>query len=139
WHILNSLQRDRTRALQLMEQAVNNTKDENDKAAVAELHLQFARLLLQGAGYADAWRLQYLTDLSKLPDYEDGYWWHRNRNHNGAPVDENGNAVLHKVPKSYKDSQSDGERWRWMLLQAMELDPSRTNEVDMTFANFMRG
>jgi uncharacterized protein YfaS (alpha-2-macroglobulin family) len=138
-HVVNSLQRDRTRALQLMEQAVNNTKDENDKAALADLHLQFANLLIQGAGYADAWRLQYLTDLSKLPDYEDGYWYHRNRNHNGAPVDENGNPILHKTPKGYKDSQTDGERWRWMLLQAMELDPSRTNEVDMLFANFMRG
>src|SRR4051794_40371800 len=57
-HIVNSLQRDRTRALQLMQQALETTKGENDKAALASFHLQFAHLLLSGAGYSDAWRLQ---------------------------------------------------------------------------------
>src|ERR1043165_7152056 len=70
-NIVNSFQRDRTRALQLMQQAMENTKQENDKAALATFHLQFAQLLLSTAGYADAWRLQYLTDLSKLPDYDE--------------------------------------------------------------------
>ncbi len=138
-HIVNSLQRDRTRALQLMEQALLNTDKENDRLAVANFHLQFAHLLLQGAGYSDAWRLQYLTDLSKLPDYEDGYYWHRNRNHNGAPVDDKGNPVLHYTPKSYKTAETDGQRWRWMLSQAIEFDPGKVNEVDMLFANFMKG
>jgi alpha-2-macroglobulin len=137
-NLVNSLQRDRTRALQLMQQALDNTAKENDKAALANFHLQFANLLLQGAGYADAWRLQYLTDLSKLPDYEEGYYWHRNRNHNGAPVDDKGNPILHKVPKSYKDAESDGERWRWMLTQAVEFDAGKVNEVDMIFGDFMK-
>ncbi len=138
-HIVNSLQRDRTRALQLMQQALENTEKENDKAALANFHLQFANLILQGAGFADAWRLQYLTDLSKLPDYEDGYWWHRNRNHNGAPVDDKGNPILHYNPKSYKAAATDGERWRWMLSQTVEFDAGKTNEVDMLFADFMKG
>jgi uncharacterized protein YfaS (alpha-2-macroglobulin family) len=138
-HIVNSLQRDRTRALQLMQEALDNTATENDKAALASFHLQFAHLILHGAGYADAWRLQYLTDLTKLPDYDEGYYWHRNRNHNGAPVDDKGNPVLHYVPKSYKLAQSDGERWRWLLTQVIEFDPGRTNEVDMLFGDFMKG
>ncbi len=137
--IMNSLQRDRARALQLMQQAINNSQADPDRAAVASLHLDFASMILQGAGYADAWRLQYLTDLDKLPDYEEGYYFHRNRNHNGAPVDDKGNPVLHHAPKTYADAKTDGERWRWLLLQAIELDASRTNEVDMLFANFMRG
>src|SRR5262249_32916741 len=70
--MVNSVQRDRTRALQLLQQALACAKDDTDKPAVAELHLQFADVLLTGNGYADAWRLQYLTDLTKLPDYEDG-------------------------------------------------------------------
>src|SRR5579862_2424146 len=52
-HVVNSLQRDRTRALQLMQQALDNTAKENDKAALASFHLQFAHLILHGAGYAD--------------------------------------------------------------------------------------
>ncbi len=138
-HMVNSLQRDRTRSLQLMQQAHENTKTENDRGAIAAFYLDFAHLLVHGAGYADAWRLQYLTDLSKLPDYEDGYWWHRHRNHNGAPVDDKGNPVLHKTPKSYKDAESDGERWRWMLTQVIEFDAGRVSEVDMLFGDFMRG
>ena len=137
--IMNSLQRDRARALQLMQQAMDNSQAEPDRPAAATLHLDFANMILTGAGYADAWRLQYLTDLSKLPDYEEGYYFHRNRNHNGAPVDDKGSPVLHKTPKSYADAKSDGERWRWLLLQTIELDAGRTNEVDMIFANFMRG
>src|SRR5471030_2036293 len=56
-NIVNSLQRDRTRAIQLMQQAHENTGKENDKAAVSNFYLQFANLLMTGAGYADAWRL----------------------------------------------------------------------------------
>ncbi|MBI2808212.1 MAG: alpha-2-macroglobulin [Planctomycetes bacterium] len=138
-HIVNSLQRDRTRSLQLMKQALDNTKGENDRDALANFHLQFAHLILHGAGNTDAWRLQYLTDLSKLPDYEEGYWWHRHRNHNGAPVDADGNPILHKVPKSWDAAKSDGERWRWLLLQTIEFDSGKVNEVDMIFADFMRG
>ena len=61
--------------LQLMQQALPLTKAEADKSAVAGFHLRFAELLVHGGGYHEAWRLQYLTDLSKLPDYEDGYWY----------------------------------------------------------------
>ncbi|MBI3821611.1 MAG: alpha-2-macroglobulin, partial [Planctomycetes bacterium] len=137
-HVVNSLQRDRTRALQLMDQALANTAKEDDKAALSNFHLQYAHLILHGAGYADAWRLQYLTDLSKLPDYEDGYWWNRNRNHNGAPVDDKGNPILHKVAKTYPTAESDGERWRWLLTQAVEFDSGKANEVDMLWGDFMK-
>ena len=154
-HIVNSLQRDRTRALQLMQQALENTDKENDKPALANFHLQFANLLLQGAGYADAWRLQYLTDLGKLPDYEDGYWWQRNRNHNGAPVDDKGNPILHYTPKSYKtapnrrrtlalDAQPGGrirsgqdQRSRYALRQLHE-DPARRADDGLLRLAFRR-
>src|ERR1019366_9575277 len=52
--------------------------------------------------------------------------------------DADGNPILHQIPKSYADAKTDGERWRWMLTQAMELDSNRVNEVDMIFANFMK-
>ena len=137
-HMVNSLQRDRTRALQLMQQALNNIGKENDKVAIAQFHLSFANTLLVTGYQADAWRLQYLTDLTKLPDYDEGRWWDRNRNHNGAPVDSEGNAILHKVPKSYADAKTDGERWRWMLSQAVEFDSNLVNETDMIFGDFMK-
>jgi uncharacterized protein YfaS (alpha-2-macroglobulin family) len=134
---VGSFQRDRVRALQLMQQALALTQQEKDKAALAKFHLHFADLLLRGAGYYEAWRLQYLTDLSQLPDYEEDYSWYRG-DQRGAPVDADGNPIFHKVPKSYETAQSDGERWRWMLSQTVEFDAARVSEVDMIFANFLR-
>ena len=134
-----TLERDRTRALQLMEAALPMTAKEQDKPALADFHLAFARMLLTGsAGYADSWKLQTLTDLKTLPDYEDGYYWWRGRNARGAPVDDRGDPVFHHVPKSWQSAQSDGERWRWNLVQAAEFNPGRASEIDIQFANFLR-
>jgi uncharacterized protein YfaS (alpha-2-macroglobulin family) len=134
---VSSMQRDRVRALQLMQQALEMTKTETDKAALAVFHFHFANALVQGAGYYEPWRLQYLTDLTQLPDYEGGYYRYGHGNQ-AAPVDADGNPIFHHLPKSYEAAKSDGERWRWMLTQTAEFDPSRLNEVEMTFADFQR-
>jgi hypothetical protein len=131
---VSTFPRDRGRALQLMDQALQHTSKESDKAALAEFNLQFARLFLLGAGNHEPWRLQYLTNLKELPDFEEGYWYRGNTQ--AAPVDADGNPVFHHLPKSYDKAESDGERWRWMLTQAMEFDPARRNEIETQFADF---
>ncbi|HZZ79344.1 MAG TPA: MG2 domain-containing protein, partial [Gemmataceae bacterium] len=137
---VSSTARDRVRALQLLHQAIALSADDKDRLTRAELHLQCAGQLLYGAWFSDAWHLQYLTDLTKFPDYEQSNGWQRaGTNHRGAPVDEAGNPVLHYVPKTYADAKTDGERWRWMLARAIELDPSRASQVDLFFADFMQG
>ena len=142
---VQSMQRDRTRALQLMEQALALQKNEADKKALSQFHTHFAELLLSGAGYHEPWRLQYLTDLTQLPDYDEGYngGWRGRRGwggggDRGAPVDATGNPVFHQLPKGWELAQTDGERWRWNLMQAAEYDSTRANELDMAFANFLR-
>ncbi len=140
--LMNSWERDRVRALQLMEQALRKSKGDKNQAELAELHVQFARLLLTCRGQQEAWRLQYLTDLSRLPDYEEGYGWARTwvwgrPDSQGAPVDAEGNPVFHHLPKSYEAATTDGERWRWLLMQAMELAPDRTDEILFQFASFL--
>lgn len=132
---VNSFERDRIRALQLMVRAIPLTKDDPAKSEVAGFYLSLSRLLLGNRGYADAWRLQYPSDLSQLPDYEEG--WYYGRETTGAPVDADGNPVYHHVPKSFDTAASDGERWRWALVQAMEASPDRLNEVRTEFANFL--
>ena len=83
------------------------TGKEEDKQALSNFHLHFAQMLLTGTGYHEPWRLQYLTDLSQLPDYDAGNYGYTN--HQGAPVDADGNPVFHKLPKGYDSAQSDGE------------------------------
>jgi uncharacterized protein YfaS (alpha-2-macroglobulin family) len=133
-----TMERDRTRALQLMQQALPLIAQENDKPAVARFYLHFARILLDGAGGHDAWRLQYLTDLKQLRDYEESYVGRYRDNTRGAPVDAIHNPIYYSVPKKLKSAANDGERWRWMLAQAAEYDSSLVSEIDMQLANFSR-
>jgi uncharacterized protein YfaS (alpha-2-macroglobulin family) len=134
---VGTMERDRTRALQLIQQALSLTAKENDKSALARFYLHFAQILLNGAGRHDPWRLQYLTDLSQLPDYEEGWRWYYGEQR-GAPVDASGNPIYYRVPKSYETAKNDGERWRWALAQAAEFDSGRVSEIDMELANFCR-
>ena len=138
---VSSAARDRVRALQLMQQALPLATEDANKREVARFFVEFAASL-QGT---DAWRLQTLTDLQTLPDYEEGnQFWGRGRfgfqgggDSKGAPVDADGQPVFHHVPKSWQAAASDGERWRWMLLQAVEFDAGLRNEVDSTWASFL--
>ena len=64
--------------------ALEQTKVEaKENPAVAQFCLDFANMLLNGGGQHEPWRLQYLTDLTKLPDYDEGYYYHTRRRRPG--------------------------------------------------------
>ena len=116
---VSAYERDRVRALQLMVQAMGAAKAEK---LGGQFYFSLANMLLGNRGYGEAWRLQYLTDLDKLPDYEEGYYFGGGRGI-GAPVNADGTPVYYHVPQSWKAAQNDGERWRWALHMAAEVDP----------------
>jgi hypothetical protein len=70
---VNAIARDRVRALQLMQQAMGPAEEDPVKSEVAQFYMQFSGIIQQHRGANQAWRLQYLTDLTRLPDYEPGY------------------------------------------------------------------
>src|SRR5258708_1752367 len=125
---VNAMQRDRTRALQLLDQALKLTAKEIDKDALSQYYLQFANALLNGPAQHEPWRLPHLTHLSQLPDYDEGYRGVRYGT-NGAPVDDKGNPILYHLPKSYDVAFNDGQRWRWLLMSAAEVNPGLLNQV----------
>lgn len=141
---VSSAARDRVRALQLMQQASTLAATDEDKNAAGKLFYDFALIV----GQVEPWQLQSLTDLTTLPDYEAGSPWgrrfggrgfiHTGDDSRGAPVDEQGNPVFHRLPKSWEDATTDGERWRWLLMQATELDNGLRNQVDWHFASFLQ-
>ncbi len=134
-NVVNAVERDRVRALQLLQQASPLAMKDDQKADVAAFYYSMANAFLNNRGHSEAWRLQYLTDLKVLPDYDDGwYYW---RDYQGAPVDAEGNPVFHEAPKSWDDATTDGQRWRWALEQVVEIDPSRRDEVTMHRAEFL--
>jgi uncharacterized protein YfaS (alpha-2-macroglobulin family) len=132
--MMNSMERDRVRALQLMHKAAPLAVNDDNKPAVGQFFKNFANQLLYNRGHSESWRLQYLTDLSELPDYEEGYPSYRN--YTGAPVDEEGNPVFYIAAKRWEDAKTDGERWRWALVQAVENHPEMQNQVRFELAQF---
>ncbi len=133
---VNTEERDRVRALQLMERARVKAAGAATASEGGAFHMDMARMLLGYRGYDGAWRLQYLTDLSRLPDFDDsdyyGYGGHR-----GAPVDKSGDPVLHHVPACYEDAATDGERWRKCLELAAQADKGCQDETTYQFAQFL--
>ncbi len=137
---VNSLARDRVRAMQLYREAMLKGKDEPDKKALSQLYSEIATALMLN-GYSEAWRLQDLTELDKLPDYDEGYYG-RGRGYGGssrgAPVNADGTPIYYSTPKSFDAAANDGERWRFCLMQAEELDGARAPELRLSFAQFLQ-
>ncbi|MDF1666433.1 MAG: MG2 domain-containing protein, partial [Planctomycetota bacterium] len=130
-----SYERDRTRSMQLMDKAQELSVNETNQKELANFYVYFANVLATGRGSNAAWKLQYLTDLKKLPDFSQNYYYSGGGS-TGAPVNIDGTPVYHKMPKSYKVAKTDGERWRWLLLQAKELDTDKRSMIDMQIVNF---
>jgi uncharacterized protein YfaS (alpha-2-macroglobulin family) len=132
---VQSISRDRVRALQLMAQAMTAARQDDRHAEVGKFYLDLANVLLLSRTGHQAWRLQDRTDLAVLPDYEPG--WSGGQSTSGAPVDAAGNPVFHRVPASFQAATSDGQRWRWCLEQAVEFDPTVADKVHLQWADFL--
>ncbi|HUY36157.1 MAG TPA: MG2 domain-containing protein [Pirellulales bacterium] len=129
--------RDRVRALQLLVEALPLLAQEPDRAAVADFYLVFARAILDNFGNGDGWRLQTLTNLAELPDYEQVRWYYR-RAATGAPVRPDGTPIYYAAPKTFEAAVNDGERWRWALEAAVEASAAKLNEARFQRAVFLQ-
>jgi alpha-2-macroglobulin len=134
-NMVNAYERDRIRALQLIVQGMPLVEKDGNPSEKAQYYYSMARHFLSDWTMRDAWRLQYLSDLKVLPDYEPG--WGYNREIRGAPVDADGKPILYTVPKSFADAENDGQRWRWCLQQSAELDPTYLNMARKQLADFL--
>ncbi|QOV92365.1 alpha-2-macroglobulin [Humisphaera borealis] len=135
-----SFERDRIRALQLMQDAMTRALADNDKKQVAEFFFRFADMLHDRRFGGGSWQMQYASDLSKLPDYDEGYpaYYYGRGNNRGAPVDAEGKPVFHTLPKSWEAATTDGQRWRWCLMQASEFNAEVADRARLVFATFLR-
>ncbi|MEQ8765305.1 MAG: MG2 domain-containing protein [Planctomycetota bacterium] len=135
--VVNVQIRDRAQILQWMDRAIPLlARDDVGAEEQADFYRSLADWSLGFNRTHEAWRLQILTDLEKLPDPEPG--WYGWRGFVGAPVDENGDPVVYAVPESWEAARSDGERWRFAIEEVRRLDPERSDEVDWEIATFAR-
>ena len=142
--VMNATARDRVRGLQIYWQAVQVLKQQDKPDSSNKITNDIAKLLdrmslavMHGNNHNQAWRLQTLTDLTELPDYEEG-WGHQRGQTQGAPVDADGNPVFYGIPNSWEASKNDGERWRWLLKEAARLNPNLRHRLRLRRANFLQ-
>ena len=137
--------RDRIRSLQLLLQALKVAESQPTISSEQKAGVWFQiSEQISAARHFEAWKLQELTDLTKLPDFEPGNRWNFGRRGympqpvNGAPVDAEGNPIFHSLPESWSTAKSDGERWRWAMSQVIQLDQKRHSEIDLLWAQFLQ-
>lgn len=135
---VNTFQRDRVRALQLYGSAfalLEPRTDDRKSAAALKFLQAYARAVLLPFTQGESWRLQELTNLEKLPEYDD---WQAGRSRTaGAPVDPARNPVFYGVPDSWDAAVNDGQRWRWVLERIVEWQPAQRSVELSARADFL--
>src|SRR5208337_1219623 len=117
------LERDRVRALQLLFQGLEGARSNSDRPGVGRYLLRLAGALLSSRVAGESWRLQSLTPLDALPDFDESASQFWDGQQLGAPVEADGTPVYYRAPHDFSQAKNDGERWRWALAQAVEVDP----------------
>lgn len=127
---------DRQQALQWYFKAMPLVEREPSKLAAAQFYASFADEFLSDAKHGNPGILQKKTDLLGAIDLEpkDPF---RHDIYRFAPLDEKGEPILYKTPASFEQANSDGERARWLMRLAMELDEQVGNESLESWAYFM--
>jgi hypothetical protein len=131
---VESTERDRVRVLRWVMQAHDELPDELDDERRGRFLLRFARHLMRGGH--ESWKLQLLTDLADLPDYEEGYGG-SGETVRGAPVEDDGSPMFHAVPASLEAARSDAERWRYFLAAAVRSNSSSAEDAVLDRAQFL--
>jgi uncharacterized protein YfaS (alpha-2-macroglobulin family) len=136
---VNTFQRDRVRAMQLMQQGLSRVAAASDRRFAGRYHMQLAEILMGARHGRGAWALQALTDLGRLPDPAErsGFGYSDHSPDRAAPVDEKGDPVFHALPASWEAARSDGQRWRWAMESAAASDPGLTRRVRHQYADFL--
>jgi len=138
--VMNATERDRTRALQLYRKAfllLEQRADDQQSHDARNCLENFAGTVLRRRNTHKAWRLQTLTSLESLPDYQEG-WNHYRGQPQGAPVDENDQPIFYNTPESWETAQNDGQRWRWLLEKIATWQPLYRDTLLLRRADFLQ-
>jgi uncharacterized protein YfaS (alpha-2-macroglobulin family) len=133
---VSSSERDRARAIQLLVQGLEGARSDPDRPASAAYMQALGAALLTFRTGSQSWRLQTLTPLETLPDYGEPYGvWGQNQS--AAPVAVDGTPIYYEAPRDFASATNDGQRWRWALDQAVELNAAELNASRSSLAGFL--
>ncbi len=123
---INTSYRDTVRALQLLRQAIANSKTD------AQLYESWKLLSQALRVYGNEWKMQILTPLESLPEWSEPG---PQGGTEGAPWGKDG-PVTYEIPASWEVAKNDGERWRFALAEMARLQPALAYETIYELANF---
>ncbi len=123
--MLSTEYRDRVRRLQMILESLKHSKEEPVQRG------GWSRLA-DALGGDEAWKLQLLTPLEKLPDWEERG---PAGGTEGAPWSGDG-PVLYGIPASWEAAKNDGERWRFALARLAESGPEMATQATLQLARF---
>ncbi len=133
---VESTERDRVRSLQLFEAARKLLPKKEAVSEVYALLLAYADVVSYEGQPGEVWKLQHLTELEKLPDFEDPA--HAGLQAAGAPVGPDGLPIYYSLPSSFTQANNDGERFRFLLEEAKRT-LLNNREPEYIFAKFLLG
>ena len=124
-----------------MQQALDDVEKEPNKAERGIFYFALSDMLMNSRYGGGAWQLQFLTDLSKLPDYEEGYpaYYYGGQTDHAAPVNADGTPVY---PHASQELEGSDQRWpalALVLMQASEMSPEDASRSQYEFATFLQG
>lgn len=126
-YVDSSLQ-DRVRMLQWLESAMRGTDDSTPVEDRKELLEELGEALMGERDFNEgAWSLLALTDISKLPDFNEQSGLDSPAG--GYPVDPEGNPIFFKTGPSWEKSANDGERLLWIMEEIARLSPDARREA----------
>ncbi|QSH41773.1 MG2 domain-containing protein [Lentisphaerota bacterium ZTH] len=134
---VSSMERDRAEALRLYFTALPAIESSSSRSDKKNFYLGVADALMLGRTGNNSWKLQQLTDLKNVPDYqsEPAYLGMRYEEFKGAPVDKAGKPVFYSVPSDFASAVNDGQRWRLVLKMTAE---NGDVMADYKFAEFLQ-
>ncbi len=132
------LERNRSRAVQLLIQGMDRVRSDPDRKAAGLYFLTLADALVDYRERSDLWRFQALTPLDGLGRYTKIPSPILSDPPSPVPVEPDGTPRYYRVPESFEKARNDGERWRWALAQAVELDPGLLNQARSALADFLQ-
>src|SRR5262245_21819231 len=97
---VGSYERDRALAVQLLVQGLDRARTDPDRPPAGRYLLALAQALMGNRADGESWRLQALTPLDALPDYDETPWIPWGHRQAGAPVEHDGTPVYHRTPEN---------------------------------------
>jgi uncharacterized protein YfaS (alpha-2-macroglobulin family) len=113
---------DRNQALRWMVHSEDLASKSDMRPDATAFYRDWANYILSSREGRRAWQLQIQTDLDENLNYADVENADRSIER-FAPVDQENQPILHKLPTSWSEAATDGERLRWVVGKWSETEP----------------